>query len=113
MDWTRFRKHIIGIDQQYETPYGMVKMVYADWTAGGRLYRPIEKKLMHDLGPFVGNTHTETNVTGTSMTLAYQEAHRIIKRHCGAGPNDVIINAGFGMTAAVNKFQRILGLRLP
>ncbi|MDZ7371131.1 MAG: aminotransferase class V-fold PLP-dependent enzyme [candidate division KSB1 bacterium] len=113
MDWTRFRRHIIGIDQQYETPYGMVKMVYADWTAGGRLYRPIEEKLMHDLGPFVGNTHTETNVTGTSMTLAYQEAHRIIKRHCGAGPNDVIINAGFGMTAAVNKFQRILGLRLP
>ena len=29
-----------------------------------------------------------------------------------AGPDDVIITAGFGMTAVVNKFQRILGLRV-
>ncbi len=108
-----FRKNIIGIEQTFPSPFGERKIVYADWTASGRLYQPIEEKLMHSLGPFVGNTHTETNITGTSMTLAYQKAHRLIKEHCHAGPNDVIINAGFGMTAAVNKFQRILGLKIP
>ena len=43
-------------------------MVYADWTASGRLYRPIEEKLLNDFGPFVANTHTETTVSGTAMT---------------------------------------------
>jgi hypothetical protein len=28
-----------------------------DWTASGRLYRPIEEKLMNEFGPFVANTH--------------------------------------------------------
>ena len=38
-----FRKNIIGIDQEFETPYGRKKVVYADWTASGRMYMPIEK----------------------------------------------------------------------
>ncbi len=113
IDFSCIRQNIIGIDQTFLTPYGRKTILYADWTASGRLYRPIEEKLTNDFGPFVGNTHTETNVTGTSMTTAYQKAHQIIKAHCGAGPDDVIITTGFGMTAAVNKFQRILGLRLP
>lgn len=109
----RFRKNIIGIDQTFSSSYGMQKIVYADWTASGRLYAPIEEKLVHSFGPFVGNTHTETNITGTSMTMAYQKAQQLIKKHCRAGSDDVIISSGFGMTAAVNKFQRILGLKLP
>lgn len=32
-----FRNHIIGINQTFETPYGAKKVVYADWTASGRL----------------------------------------------------------------------------
>jgi len=35
----------------------------------------------------------------------------MIKRHVNAGPNDVIITAGPGMTTVVNKLQRLLGLR--
>jgi selenocysteine lyase/cysteine desulfurase len=64
-------------------------------------------------GPLVGNTHSESSVTGTSMTLSYHHAHDIIKKHCNAGPDDVIITAGSGMTALINKFQRILGLKVP
>lgn len=111
--FSQFRQNIVGIEQTFQSPFGEKKIVYTDWTASGRLYHPIEKKLTLTFGPWVGNTHTETNITGTSMTLAYHEAHRIIKQHCHAGPDDVIINAGFGMTAAVNKFQRILGLKIP
>jgi selenocysteine lyase/cysteine desulfurase len=47
------------------------------------------------------------------MTRAYREAKAILKQHVGAGPDDVILVAGSGMTAVVNKLQRILGLRLP
>ncbi len=47
------------------------------------------------------------------MTTAYHKAQKIIKNHVNASPNDIIISAGFGMTAVVNKLQRILGLKIP
>ncbi len=107
----KFRKNIIGRDYEYLTPYGKVKMIYADWIASGRLYRPIEERIINELGPFVANTHTETSETGTLMTKAYQKAQKDIKEHFNAGKKDVIINAGFGMTTVVNKLQRMLGLK--
>ncbi len=107
-----FRKNIVGIDQAFETPYGTQRIVYADWTASGRIYGPIEEKLRRDFHPFVGNTHTETNITGSSMTLAYHNALHLIKKHVNAGPQDLIISTGSGMTGVVNKFQRILGLKV-
>ncbi|WP_348725779.1 aminotransferase class V-fold PLP-dependent enzyme [Tenacibaculum sp. 190524A05c] len=108
----QFRKHIIGIDQEFTTPYGVKKLVYTDWTASGRLYRPIEEKLINEFGPFVANTHTETSTSGAAMTLAYHEARNIIKRHVNASKDDVLITEGSGMTGVVNKFQRILGLKV-
>ncbi len=108
-----FRKNVIGYNQTFETPYGTKRIVYADWTASGRLYAPIENKLINEFGPFVGNTHTETTVTGTTMTRSYNTAHSIIKKHVNAGPDDVIITTDSGMTGAVSKFQRILGLKVP
>ena len=94
----QFRKHIIGKDQTFMSPYGEQKIIYCDWTASGRLYRPIEEKLINDLGPFVANTHTETSTTGAAMTLAYHEARNIIKRHVNASKNDILITEGSGMT---------------
>lgn len=108
-----FRQKIVGYDQTFDTPYGNKRILYADWIASGRLYAPIEEKIWKTFGPFVGNTHTETTVTGTAMTKAYHVAHKIIKDHVHAGPNDVLLTCGTGMTGAINKFQRILGLRVP
>ena len=108
----QFRKHIVGIDQIFESPYGEKKIIYADWTASGRLYRPIEEKLLNEFGPFVANTHTETSVTGSAMTMAYHKARSIIKDHVNATAEDVLITSGTGMTGVVNKFQRILGLKV-
>ena len=109
----KFRENIIGINQEFLSPYGKKKIVYTDWTASGRLYRPIEDKLINQFGPFVANTHTETTVSGTAMTMAYHEARKIIKKHVNAGSDDVLITDGSGMTGVVNKFQRILGLKIP
>ncbi len=109
----QFRKNIIGIEQEFESPFGRKKIIYTDWTASGRLYRPIEEKLMNAFGPFVANTHTETTVSGTAMTKAYHHARNIIKQHVNANQNDVLITDGTGMTGVVNKFQRILGIKVP
>ena len=109
----QFRNNIIGIDQEFESPFGKKKIIYTDWTASGRLYRPIEEKLTNHFGPFVANTHTETTVSGTAMTMAYHKARHIIKDHVNASKDDVLITDGTGMTGVVNKFQRILGLKIP
>jgi len=107
-----FRINTIGHDQTIETPYGVKNMIYADWIASGRLYGPIEKKIVEEIGPYVGNTHSESSETGKLMTQAYHYALNKIKEHVNAGPRDVIITAGSGMTTVINKFQRILGLRV-
>jgi selenocysteine lyase/cysteine desulfurase len=108
-----FRNNIIGQDQTFDSPTGSRRILYADWTASGRQYRPIEERLITEFAPFVANTHTETNVCGTSMTLAYHHARHIIKRHVNAAETDCLISYGSGMTGVINKFQRILGLKIP
>lgn len=111
--FTSFRHNIIGAGQGFETPFGRKTILYADWTASGRAYRPIEERLQEEILPFYGNTHTGTTVTGKKMTGAYENAKTIVKAHVNAKEDDVLIFCGSGMTAAVNKLQRIMGLRLP
>lgn len=106
-----YRRHIIGYQQCFTSPFGSKRLVYADWTASGRAYGPIEDTLRMQVLPFVGNTHTQTTVTGTYMSEAYAAAKAIIKAHVNAAAEDVLLFCGSGMTAAVNKLQRLLGLR--
>ncbi len=108
-----FRESVVGSNLKIKTPYGEKSLIYADWTASGRLYGPIENKMWHFFGPCVANTHTETNFTGTTMTVAYEESKHIIKQHVNANPKeDVLLMVGSGMTGAINKFQRLLGIKL-
>lgn len=107
----QFRQNVVGIDTEYNTPYGTRRIVYFDWIASGRLYKPVERIISDRFGPFVANTHTETSETGSRMTWAYHDAQKIIKDHVNAGPNDVLITAGSGMTTVVNKLMRILGIK--
>jgi selenocysteine lyase/cysteine desulfurase len=111
--FSAFRQHIIGNNQVFESPFGKKEIIYADWTASGRAYRPIEECIQNNIMPFVANTHTEATITGKLMSGAYEEAKRIVKTHVGANSSDVLIFCGSGMTGAVNKLQRILGLRMP
>jgi len=103
---------VVGREQTFTSPFGVQKIIYADWTASGRIYKGIEDKLNQEIFPFVANTHTETSTTGAIMSLAFYEAIHIIKHHIGANDNDILISGGAGMTMLVNKFQRILGLKI-
>src|ERR1700688_21427 len=111
--FSQFSGNIIGNHQCFESPFGEKEILYADWTASGRAYRPIEEFILNRILPFMANTHTESTVTGKKMTAVYEEAKSIVKEHCHANEDDVLIFCGSGMTSAVNKLQRILGLRIP
>lgn len=109
----QFRVSTVGYNQSFTTCMGVKELLYADWAASGRLYLPVEERLTNVFGPLVGNTHSESSTTGCAMTRAYKAARDIIKRHVNADEEDILICTGSGMTAAVNKLQRILSLRIP
>ncbi len=44
--FSNFRKNIIGIESEIKTPYGLKKLIYADWIASGRLYRQLRKEFL-------------------------------------------------------------------
>jgi selenocysteine lyase/cysteine desulfurase len=46
------------------------------------------------------------------MTLGYHQARLIIKEHLNASDDDILITVGTGMSGAISKFHRILGLKL-
>jgi selenocysteine lyase/cysteine desulfurase len=110
--FSKFRQNTIGHDHQIATPDGYQKLIYADWIASGRLYQPIEDFISQKIGPYVGNTHTNTTTTGCTMTLAYKKSRDIIKKHVNAKDTDVLISSSSGMTGVVNKLQRIIGYRI-
>ena len=111
--FTTFRRNVIGHHQTFESPFGEKEIIYADWTASGRAYRPIEECIQKEIMPFLANTHTETTITGNLMSKAYEAAKVIIKDHVHATGDDALVFCGSGTTGAVNKLQRILGLRMP
>lgn len=107
MDFNKICKQIVGQDLKV----GDLPVIYADWTASGRLYAPIEEYMLTQVGPWVANTHTESSDTGRAMTNLYHDARTSIKEHVNASCKDVLICTGTGMTGAVNKLQRMLGLK--
>ncbi len=111
--FSAFSRNIVGTNAEIKTPYGLKKLVYADWIASGRLYAPIEKKMTEEIGPVIGNTHSESSTTGLAMTTAYHQAQKIVKKHVNADSEDILLFTGTGMTSAIAKLQRILGLKVP
>ncbi|MBU2914612.1 aminotransferase class V-fold PLP-dependent enzyme [Reichenbachiella agariperforans] len=110
MIFDEIRKNIVGWDQCFDTAYGRQQMIYADWVAGGRLYRPIEDIMVEQVGPWVANTHSYSNRTGSQMTAAYQDARKHIKSHVGAKDTDILVTTGSGMTGAVHRLIQIMKL---
>ncbi|WP_067272104.1 aminotransferase class V-fold PLP-dependent enzyme [Mitsuaria sp. 7] len=109
----RFAEGVVGRDLRIATPYGSRGAIYADWTASGRLFEPIEQHLLRIVGPWMANVHSEDSATGRAMTVATAHARRVVKRHVNAQDDDVMLATGTGATGAVNKLQRLLGWRMP
>jgi selenocysteine lyase/cysteine desulfurase len=109
--FSEFRENTIGVNHSFESIYGTQNLLYADWIASGRLYFPIEDVMLRKIGPMIANTHSFSSQTGKASTYAYQYARKLIKDHVNASDADCLVATGTGMTAALNKLQRIMGLR--
>lgn len=108
-----FRERTIGNDCTIQTPYGLKELCYADWMAGARLYRPIERYLSERIGPYMSSTYTKASATGAVISNAYSRARTLIKVHVNAAERDVLMMTGSGMSAAIDKLQHVMGFRLP
>nr|WP_315248512.1 aminotransferase class V-fold PLP-dependent enzyme [uncultured Flavobacterium sp.] len=109
--FSKFRENTLGVNHSFESVYGKQKLLYADWVASGRLYVPIEDIMLNKIGPMIANTHSLSSQTGKTSTSAYQYARNVIKKAVNAGESDILVTTGTGMTAALSKLQRIIGLR--
>ena len=105
---------IIGKDTAVETPFGLRRVTYADYTASGRSLSFIEDYIRTQVLPMYANTHTETSGTGLQTTRFREDARDIIKSCIGANNDEhAVIFAGNGATGAVDRLIGILGLRIP
>lgn len=107
------REQLIGRDAVIETPFGLRRLIYADYVASGRALESIEKLLQERVMPLYANTHTEDSFTGAHTTHLAHQAAEYIKQCVGANAEDKIIFCGTGSTAAIKRMQEILGLAVP
>lgn len=110
----KIRESVIGKDTAVETPFGLRRVTYADYTASARSLSFVEDRIRRNVLPLYANTHTETSGTGLQTTKFREEARAII-RQCVGGTRDehAVIFAGSGSTGAVDRLINILGIRLP
>jgi len=109
----RIRSGIIGEGEVLDGPYGLRRITYADYTASGRSLDFIEDVIREQVLPRYANTHTESSGTGLATGRLREDARQIIHDAVGGADEDLVIFAGSGATAAVNKLIGIMELRLP
>jgi selenocysteine lyase/cysteine desulfurase len=109
----RIRESVIGDDHQLNGPFGPRRVTYADHTASGRSLTFIEEYLRREVLPWYANTHTESSGTGRQTTRLREEARQIIRDAVGGDEDTAVIFTGSGVTGAVDKFMRILGVHIP
>lgn len=110
LDW--LRGQIVGVDTLIETPFGERLLLYADYTASGRSLHAIEDYLLRKQQLYA-NSHTEDDVSGRVTTELLHQAESVIKQAVNAGADGRIIACGAGATAAIDRMQQLVGVKLP
>jgi selenocysteine lyase/cysteine desulfurase len=107
----RVRRSVIGDDAVVDGPFGRRRLVYADYTASGRALSFVEDYIRDEVLPLYANTHTEASATGRRTTALREEARRTIHEAVGGSDDDVVLFTGSGVTGAIDRLVRVLGLR--
>ncbi|MEP5837507.1 MAG: aminotransferase class V-fold PLP-dependent enzyme [Marinobacter sp.] len=111
MDISQLAAQVIGERSSLPTPFGEKPLVYADYTASGRAYAPIEAFIRARVMPYYANTHSESSLTGRQTNRLREQARASIREALKAGPEHALIFCGSGATVAINKLVSLLGLR--
>jgi selenocysteine lyase/cysteine desulfurase/CRP-like cAMP-binding protein len=106
-------RSIVGSNVALRGPFGLKRIVYADYTASGRSLGFVEDYLRDQVMPLYANTHTEASASGRQTSEFREEARRIVHDSVGGSELDAVVFVGSGATGAVNKLVGILNLRIP
>ncbi len=85
---------------------------YFDWTASGLGAKCTEERI-NSILPFYANTHSQSNTNAEFMSELYESAREHLKSFFNLDSNFALISCGFGSTAAIKKFQELLGVYIP
>ncbi|MGO4906696.1 aminotransferase class V-fold PLP-dependent enzyme [Pseudorhodobacter sp. W20_MBD10_FR17] len=106
----QLRGGVIGEGAEFDSPFGVQTLLYADYVASGRALRQVETFVMEKVLPFYANSHTEASYCGGMMTRMRREARAIIAAECGADDGFAMVFAGAGATAGLNRLVHLLGV---
>ena len=85
---------------------------YFDWTASGLAYRPIENEILRILKTYA-DTHSEASEHARITSEYYEKAKIGLKNLLELDDKFYLFACGFGATAAIKKFQELMGIYIP
>lgn len=91
---------------------GKHKNLYFDYTASGLAFRNIENRL-YDVLTTYANTHSKESSMAHTTHSYYEQALNSLKTSLELSSEFELIPTGCGATAAIKKFQELLGLYIP
>lgn len=107
-----FSKDTNKLDYIKYNTIGIHKTQYFDYTASGLGFRPIENRLYNVLKTYA-NTHSKEASMANITHQYYNTAIESLKNSLELSDEFAIIPSGCGSTAAIKKFQELLGLYIP
>ena len=91
---------------------GKNKKEYFDYTASGLAFRQIENRI-HDVLETYANTHSKEASNADTTSNYYEEARKNLAKSLELNDEFAVLPTGCGTTAAIKKFQELLGLYIP
>ncbi|MDD3007269.1 MAG: aminotransferase class V-fold PLP-dependent enzyme [Arcobacter sp.] len=91
---------------------GKNKKEYFDYTASGLAFRQIENRIFDVLETYA-NTHSKEASNADTTSNYYELARKNLAKSLELNDEFAILPSGCGTTAAIKKFQELLGLYIP
>lgn len=107
-----FDKNTDTLDFIRYNTIGKSKKEYFDYTASGLAFRQIETRIRDVLETYA-NTHSKESANANITNQYYNEALDSLKISLELSEDFSIIPTGCGATAAIKRFQELLGIYIP